>query len=93
MAHDPYCTYAKTPKEVEWHLCACCAWVKEIRNDERFATVEGAVYIASQSGASPELVQLLSSMYERPEVPGADEMRLEAARELTQLAQQMGMIP
>lgn len=55
MAHDPYCTYAKTPKEVEWHLCACCAWVKEIRNDERFATVESAVYIASQSGASRQL--------------------------------------
>lgn len=34
MAHDPMCKYAKTPKEVEWHLCACCAWVKEIRADQ-----------------------------------------------------------
>ena len=34
VAHDPMCKYAKTPKEVEWHLCACCAWVKEIRADQ-----------------------------------------------------------
>lgn len=33
--HDPLCQYAKAPKEVQWHLCACCAWVKEVRADER----------------------------------------------------------
>ncbi len=93
MAHDPRCKYAKTPKEVEWHLCACCAWVREIRAEERWATVESAVYVASQFGAVPELVQLLSRLYEAPEVQMDDEVRREAARELTQLAQEMGMIP
>ena len=92
MDHDPYCKHVNN-KEIEWHLCACCAWIKEIRASERFSTVEGAVVIASQSGASPELVQLLSSMYERREAPWTDEARREAAAELTRLAQEMGMIP
>ena len=52
--------------------------------------MEGAVFIASQYGADPELVQLLSRMYE---VPGDTVVRREAARELTQLAQEMGLIP
>ena len=89
MAHDPLCKYAKTPKEVEWHLCACCAWVKEIRAEERWATVESVIYIASQYGVESDLVQLLSRLYEAPEA----QMDAEARHELHQLAQEMGMIP
>jgi hypothetical protein len=88
MDHDPYC-----PAPRDWWRTCICDLVAQVRDAERWATVEGAVVIASQSGASPELVQLLSAMYERPEVPGADEMRREAAAELTRLAQEMGFIP
>lgn len=55
--------------------------------------MESAVYVASQSGAVPELAELLSKLYEAPEVQMDDEVRREAARELTRLAQEMGMIP
>lgn len=49
--------------------------------------------VASQYGAVPELVQLLSKLDEAPVVQMDDESRREAARELTQLAQDMGLIP
>lgn len=94
MTHDPLCRfYGKRAADAEYGDCEYCHLIAQVRADERFSAVEGAVVIASQSGASPELVQLLSSMYERSEAPGADEMRREAARELTRLAQEMGIVP
>ena len=100
MTHDPLCpiqTMCKCKVQECWEcrevvLCQCDL-IREVRDSERFSTVEGAVVIASQSGASPELVQLLSSMYERREAPWTDEARREAAAELTRLGQEMGMIP
>ena len=88
MTHDPYC-----PAPRDWWRTCICDLVAQVRDEERWATVEGAVVIASQSGASPELVQLLSAMYERTEAPSDAEMRREAAAELTRLAQEMGLIP
>jgi len=98
MTHDPLCPSlldASLPDKfgmMEKATCRCDL-ITKVRDSERFSTVEGAVVIASQSGASPELVQLLSSMYERREAPWTDEQRREAAAELTRLAQEMGLIP
>ena len=101
MSHDPLCpAYEHAEEHYDDYWCSdrckapCqCDLIREVRDSERFSTVEGAVVIASQSGASPELVQLLSSMYERREAPWTDEARREAAAELTRLGQEMGMIP
>ena len=100
MAHDPLCTFAPCECYKDgsgFHSCGTdgcqCALIAKARAEERWATVESAVYVASQYGAVPELVQLLSRLYEAPEVQMDDEVRREAARELTQLAQEMGMIP
>ena len=49
--------------------------------------------VESQYGAVPELVRLLSKLHKAPVVQMDDEARREAARELTQLAQDMGLIP
>lgn len=99
MAHDPMCPNAKGCSH-DCGGCACnldafcqCVLIAKVRGEERWATVESAVYVASQFGAVPELVQLLSRLYEAPEVQMDDEVRREAARELTQLAQEMGLIP
>ena len=89
MNHDPLCYMA----EGKWDGGCQCPLIARVRDDERWATVEGAVFVASQYGTVPELVQLLSKLYEAPEIQMDDEMRREAARELTQLAQEMGMIP
>ena len=91
MTHDPLC--ARTPTGVHYVGTCTCHLIAKVRDEERWATVESAVYVASQFGAVPELVQLLSKLYEAPEVQMDDEVRREAARELTQLAQEMGMIP
>lgn len=104
MTHDPLCDWLQTictaetcsgarlgdPCEHQWCQCELIA---KVRGEERWATVESAVYVASQFGAVPELVQLLSRLYEAPEVQIDDEVRREAARELTRMAQEMGMIP
>lgn len=99
MDHDPLCPNAEGCSH-DCRGCSCnldalcqCDLIAKVRADERWATVESAVYVASQFGAVPELVQLLSRLYEAPEVQMDDEVRREAARELTQLAQEMGMIP
>ena len=90
MAHDPLCPFIAF---VRYAGPCQCDLIAKVRAEERWATVESAVYIASQFGAVPELVQLLSRLDEAPEVQMDDEVRREAARELTQLAQEMGMIP
>ena len=100
MTHDPMCDWWTEQCKIDCseygsydpcpHDSCLCDLIAKVRDDERWATVEGAVFIASQYGADPELVQLLSRMYE---VPGDALVRREAARELTQLAQEMGLIP
>lgn len=95
MTHDPLCKFSKR-KAADDHYddgCDYCDLIAKARDEERWATVESAVYVASQFGAVPELVQLLSRLYEAPEVQMDDEVRREAARELTRMAQEMGMIP
>ena len=98
MTHDPLCL-ASDGEPCIRHAqpscpCECqCDLIAKVRDEERWATVESAVYVASQYGALPELVQLLSRLYEAPEVQMDEQVRREAARELTQLAQEMGMIP
>lgn len=93
MAHDPICGFNRPSGEFDFTAdnCARCEFIAKVRADERFSTVEGAVVIASQSGAGPELVQLLSSMYESREAPWTDGQRREAAAELTRLAQELGL--
>ena len=73
MTHDPLCYMV----EGKWDGGCQCTLIAKVRDAERVRTVEGAVVIASQFGASPELVQLLSSMYERHEPPWTDEARRE----------------
>ena len=90
MQHDPLCPSVNCI-DGDCSECCQCTLIAKVRDCERFSTVEGAVVIASQSGASPELVQLLSAMYERTEAPSDAEMRREAAAELTRLAQEMGL--
>ena len=90
MTHDPLCPIGESHPGPR---CYACELIEKTRADERWATVESAVYVASQFGAVPELVQLLSKLYEAPEVQMDDEVRREAARELTRMAQEMGMIP
>ena len=99
MDHDPLCPNAKGCSH-DCRGCSCnldafcqCDLIAKARDEERWATVESAVYVASQYGAVPELVELLSRLYEAPEVQMDDEVRREAARELTRMAQEMGMIP
>ena len=98
MAHDPLCLASDGGRCIEHAEASCpcdcqCDLIAKVRAEERWATVKSAVYIASQFGAVPELVQLLSRLYEAPEVQMDDEVRREAARELTRMAQEMGMIP
>ena len=96
-AHDPLCLYRPAPSDeyapFEAAVACQCDLIAKVRDAERWVTVESAVYVASQSGAVPELVELLSKLYEAPEVQMDDEVRREAARELTRLAQEMGMTP
>lgn len=93
MNHDPLC-YLVGYDSYDYmaDVCVNCKLIRKVRADERRATVESAVY-AAQFGAVPELVQLLSRLYESPEVHMEDKARREAAAELTRLAQEMGMIP
>lgn len=94
MTHDPLCRfYKKRAADDQYDDCEYCRLIAKVRAEERWATVESAVYVASQFGAVPELVQLLSRLYEAPEVQMDDEARREAVRELTRMAQEMGMIP
>ncbi len=98
MTHDPLCPNAKGCSH-DCGGCLCnadafcqCDLIAKVRDEERWATVENAVYVASQAGAVPELVELLSRLYKSPEVQMDEEARREAAAELTRLAQEMGMI-
>lgn len=107
MTHDPLCPLdSECPGRDRPHFVVegdtwcggcqveCqCALIAKARADERWATVESAVYVASQHGAVPELVQLLSRLYEAPEVHMDEEVRREAVHELTRDAQKMGLIP
>lgn len=99
MTHDPLCPNAKGCSH-DCGDCLCvadtfcqCDLIAKVRDEERWATVESAVYVASQYGAVPELVQLLSRLYEAPEVQMDEKVRREAARELTRMAQEDGLIP
>lgn len=107
MTHDPLCPLdSECPGRDRPHFvvepdtwcggcqieCRCDV-IAQIRAEELWATVESAVYVASQHGAVPELVQLLSRLYEAPEVQMDEQVRREAARELTRMAQEDGLIP
>ena len=92
MTHDPLCPwqgYERVPDGVCWH----CDLIAKVSDQERWSTVNSAVYVASQAGAVPELVELLSRLYESPEDQRTETQRHEAAAELVRMAQELRIIP
>jgi hypothetical protein len=63
MSHDPLC-----PRK-DWHVekwvgsnCSACELISKVRADERWATVESAVFVASQYGCDHGLLNALNAI-------------------------------
>lgn len=59
MTHDPLCPIEPNPLARE---CRTCDLIAEVRDAERWATVESAVFVASQYGCDHGLLNALNAI-------------------------------
>lgn len=59
--HDPFCTRSEVPYD-PWRPCYCDV-IAKVRAEERWATVESAVFVASQYGCDDGLLNALNAMH------------------------------
>lgn len=69
MTHDPLCqvhNWSPLERELDGNFYCQCELIAKVRADERWATVESAVFVASQYGCDNGLLNALNAIGGEP---------------------------